>query len=153
LRTATAAVASDLIRDTGELAEEFGDTGGVYLTNYIPGESRPRGKKAAALWVEGFSFIFKVIHEMFEGGNIPLIDELGSALSQLPRDKQQLIEAYGVQGAGLESVLEALVFGAKEDWEQGDFQGAHCDDEEWDAIPPCTKHDLDWTLALDMLTD
>lgn len=150
----TAAVASDLILDTGELAEELGHTGGVYLAHHIPNEKRPQGKKAAPLWVEGFSFIFGVIHEMFEDGKIPMIDELERELIQLPKDKQKLIKAYGKQGAGLDSILEALVFGAKEEWEQGDFEGAHCyDDKKWEAIPTCTKHDLDWTLAVDMLTD
>ena len=151
--TATAEVASDLILDTGELAEEFGHTGGVYLAQYIPDERRPRGKKAAALWVEGFSTIFGVIHKMFEDGNIPTIDELESALSQLPKDKQKLIKAYGKQGAGLDSILEALVFGAKEEWEQNDFEGTHCDGKEWRAIPTCKEHDLNWTLAEDMLIE
>ena len=140
--TATAAVASDLILDTGEFAEEFGHVGGVYLAQYIPAEERPQGKKAAALWVEGFSTIFGVIHKMFEDGNIPTIDELGPALSQLPNDKQKLIKAYGKQGAGLDSVLEALVFGAKEEWEENDFKAAHCVGKKWRAIPTCKSMTL-----------
>ena len=150
---ATAAVASDLILGTGELAKENGHTGGVYLAHHIPNEKRPRGKKAAALWVEGFSTIFRVIHKMFEDGNIPTIDELGPALSQLPKDKQKLIKAYGKQGAELDSVLEALVSGAKEEWEQNDFEDTHCHGEKWRAMPTCTEHDLDWTLAEDMLIE
>jgi len=148
---ATAAVASDTVLDTGEFAEEFGDVGGVYLAQYIPVEVRPRGKKAAPLWVEGFSTIFLVIHKVFEGGNIPTVDQLDLALSRLSKDKQKLINAYGKQGAELESVLEALVFGAKEDWEQHNFERAHCDGKKWRAIPTCTEHDLNWDLALDML--
>jgi hypothetical protein len=151
LPAATAAVASDLILDTGEFAEEFGHVGGVYLAQYIPREGHPRGKKAAALWIEGFSTIFGVIHKMFEDGNIPRIDHLESALSQLPKDKQKLIKAYGKQGAELDPVLEALIFGAKEKWEQDDFEATHCDSKEWRAIPTCKEHDLNWTLAEDML--
>lgn len=153
MAAATAAVASDLIRDTGEFAEEFGHIGGVYLAQYIPEEVCPRGKKAAGLWVDGFSTIFGVIHKMFEDGNIPTIDKLEHALSQLPKDKQKLTKAYGKQGAGLDSVLEALVFGAKEDWEQSDFEAVHCNGKKWRAIPTCTEHDLNWTLAEDMLLD
>ena len=59
--------------------------------------------------------------------------------------------AYGKQGAGLDSVLEALVFGAKEEWEQNDFKAMHCYGKEWHAIPTCMEHDLDWSLAVDML--
>jgi hypothetical protein len=148
----TAAVANDLILGTGELAEELGHTGGVYLSQYIPVEARPQGKKAAPLWVDGFSYIFGVVHEMFEEGNIPTIDELERALSQLPKDKQKLIKAYGKKGARLDSVLEALVFGAKEEWEN-DFKAVHCDGNDWLSLPICTEHDLNWTLVEDMLLD
>lgn len=147
---ATAAVASDLVLDTGEFAEEFGSVGGVYLAHYIPEGILPRGKKAAAQWVEGFSTIFTVIHKMFEAGEIPAVDALECALSQLPRDKQKLVKAYGKMGAEADSVLEALIHGAREEWEQNDFEATHCDDE-WEALPACKEHDLNWTLAEDML--
>ena len=104
------------------------------------------------MWVEGFSTIFRVIHKLFKDGNIPTIDKLEHALSHLPKDKQKLIKAYGKQGAGLDSVLEVLVFGAKEDWERGDFKAVHCNGK-WRAIPICTEQDLNWTLAEDMLLD
>jgi hypothetical protein len=146
----TAGVASDLVLDTGEMAEEFGHAGGVYLAEYIPAHQISRGKKAVVLWIEGFATIFGVIHKMFEAGEIPTADALERALSQLPKDKQKLIKAYGKQGAEVESVLEALVYGAKEEW-KGDFEATYCDDKEWKALPVCAEHDLNWDLALDML--
>lgn len=148
----TAVVASDIILDTGDFAEELGHTGGVYLSHYIPLENRPRGKKAAPLWVEGFSTIFSVIHQIFEDGNIPTIDKLEHELTKLPKDKQKLIKAYGKQGAGIDHVLKALIYGAKDDWEN-DFQDAHCDGEEWLTLPTCKEHDLNWTLAEDALIE
>jgi len=150
LRSATAAVASDLILDTGEYAEEFGHVGGVYLACHIPVDVHPRGKKAAGLWVQGFSTIFHAIREIFEGGNIPHVEELDRTLSRLPKDKQKLISAYGKQGAELDSVLEALVAGAEEDWKAGQFEAAH-DGKKWRALPRCSEHDLNWDLALDVL--
>ena len=148
--SATAAVASDLIIATGELAEEFGHVGCTYLTNYIPGHQIPRGKKAVVQWIEGFAAIFGVIHERFEAGEIPTTEALELTLSQLPKNKQKLIKAYGKQGAEVDAVLEALVQGAKNEWENNDFEATHCD-EKWDALPACAEHDLNWTLAEDML--
>jgi hypothetical protein len=34
------------------------------------------------------------------------------------------------------SVLEALTSEAKSQWEENEFQGAHCD-ENWDKLPEC----------------
>ena len=143
-------MASDLVLDTGEMAEELGHAGGVYLTEYIPARQVPRGKKAVVLWIEGFATIFGVIHKMFEAGEIPTAGTLERALSQLPKDKQKLIKAYGKQGAKVESVLEALVYGAKDEWEE-DFKAKYGDDKEWKALPVCAEHDMNWDLAVDML--
>jgi len=147
----TAAVATDLIIDTGEFAGEYGHVGCTYLTDYIPGHLIPRGKKTVVQWIEAFAAIFKVIHDMFEAGEIPTTEALEQKLSQLPTSKRKLIKAYGKQGAEVDAVLEALIMGAKYDWEEGDFKDAHCDDEQWDALPACAEHDLNWTLAEDML--
>lgn len=148
---ATAAVASDLVLGTGEFAEEFGHVGGVYLAQYISADVHPRGKKAAALWVEGFAAIFAVIREMFKAGKIPTAEALEHALSRLPKDKLKLIKAYGKMGAEADSVLEALVHGAREEWEQNDFEATHCEGDKWDTLPACKEHDLNWTLVEDML--
>jgi hypothetical protein len=150
LPSVTAAVATDLIIDTGELAGEYGHVGCTYLTNYIPEHVIPRGKKAVVQWIDAFAAIFGVIHDMFEAEEIPATEALERKLSQLPKSKQKLIKAYWKQGAEVDAVLEALVMGAKCDWEEGDFQDAHCD-AKWDAFPVCAEHDLNWTLAEDML--
>lgn len=131
------------------MAEEFGHAGGVYLADYIPEHQIPRGK-SIVLWIEGFAMIFGIIYNMFEAGTIPTSDALERALSQLPKDKQKLVKAYGKRGAEAHSVLEALVYGAKEEWENNEFEATYCE-EEWDALPTCAKHDLNWTLAEDML--
>jgi hypothetical protein len=135
------------------MAAEVGHVGGVYLANHVPMELIPRGKKSIALWIEGFATIFHVIHTMFEAGEIPKLDALERALVQLPKDKQKLIKAYGKQGAEVGSVLEALIRGAQDEWEQGDFQAAHCIEEDWDALPTCDKHDQDWNMAVDQLVE
>lgn len=131
------------------MAEEFGHAGGVYLTQYIPEHLVPRGK-SIVLWIEGFAMIFGIIHTMFEAGTIPTPNALDYALSQLPRDKQRLVKAYRKQSAEVDSVLEALVCGAMEEWENNDFEATHCD-EKWDALPVCAEHDLNWGLAEHML--
>jgi hypothetical protein len=152
LLPAVAAVASDLVIDTGEIAEELGHAGGVYLAEYIPEHQIPRGKKSVVLWIEGFATIFGVINHMFEAGKIPTTDALERALSQLPKNKQKLVKAYGKQGAEVDSVLEALVHRAKEEWEVDEFEATYCQcDKEWDALPACAEHDLDWNMAEDML--
>jgi hypothetical protein len=133
------------------MAEENGHAGGVYLAQHIPANQLPRGKKSVVQWMEGFATIFGVIHKMFEAGEIPAADALERALGQLPKDKQKFIKAYGKQGAGVDSVLEALIYGAKEEWEHNDFEATHCDGGEWDALPACAEHDLDWTMAEDIL--
>ena len=68
-----------------EFAAEYGGLGGAFLTQYIPDDYQPRGKKAAMLWVEGFSAIFRVIHEIFAAGEIPPPIALLEALCKLPR--------------------------------------------------------------------
>jgi hypothetical protein len=136
--------------DTGEMAIEYGHTGGVYLADHIPENQHPRGQKSVALWIEGFSTIFGVIHDIFEAGDTPTTDALEEALGKLPKDKQKLIKAYGKQGAEIESVLDALVAGAKSDWEGNEFEAAHCG-KKWKKLPTCAKHDFDWTLVQDML--
>jgi hypothetical protein len=146
---AMAGVTSDLIRDTAEMAGGHAES--VYFAEYMPAEVLPRGKKSVELWIRGFSTIFQVIHGMFEAGSIPTAGELEQALSQLPRDKQKIIEAYGKEGAEADSVLRALVYGAKEEWEANEFQDTHCQGGQWDALPACAEHDLDWTLAEVML--
>lgn len=135
------------------MAIEHGDARGTYLAHYVPEECLPRGKKSVELWVEGFSTIFSTIATLFEAGKIPDIEILDEALSQLPKDKQKLVKAYGKKGAQLDSVLEALVHRAKEEWEE-EFQDVHChDSEEWERLPECSEHDLDWTLVEDMLIE
>ena len=133
------------------MAEELGHVGGVYLAEHIPEDQLPRGKKSAVSWIEGFAAIFGVIHDMFEAEKIPVADALELALSQLPKNKLKLIKAYGKNGAEVDSVLEALVHGAKEEWEENEFEATHCYDNEWDALPKCAEHDLNWTLTEDML--
>jgi hypothetical protein len=139
------------VLDTGELAAEFGHVGGVYLAHHIPSDQLPRGKKAAALWVEGFSAIFGVIHEIFKAGDIPCTPTLLEALRKLPKKKLKLVQAYEKPGTEIGSALEALVQGAKEEW-KGEFADTHCD-ADWDALPVCAKHDFDWILAADMLAE
>ncbi|KAJ7762722.1 hypothetical protein DFH07DRAFT_813213 [Mycena maculata] len=148
----TAEVAQDLVRHTGEFAEEFGHTGGVYLAHHIDREYLPEGTQAAPLWVEGFSAMFEVIADIFESGRIPTAHQLDNATGDLRyKEKWHLFQAYGRQGADAESVLEALVYGAKDDWEDGEFEDTHCEGEEWTALPTCPEHDFDWDLALDIL--
>lgn len=102
------------------------------------------------LWLEGFSAIFRVIHDIFEAGKIPSLIALLEALHKLPKDKLKLVQAYE-KSTEIESALEALVRRAKEDWEW-EFKDIHCDsDMGWDALPVCAKHDFDWSLARDML--
>lgn len=101
-------------------------------------------------WIEAFAAIFGVIRDMFEAGEIPTTEALEHKLSQLPKSKQKLIKAYSKQGAEVDNVLEALVLGAKYEWEENDFEDTH-GDLEWNALPVCAEHDLNWTLAEDML--
>ncbi|KAJ6567405.1 hypothetical protein DFH09DRAFT_1156882 [Mycena vulgaris] len=147
---ATAGVAQDLIRGTGELAGEYGHVGGVYLAHHIPRKHLPAGKKAAPLWVDAFAMMFKFITDIFEAGRIPTAGELERTLGD-DRKGIKIAKAYMKQGADCEQVLSALVLGAKSDWEEGDFQDAYCGDEKWDALPTCEKHDCNWSLAEDAL--
>jgi hypothetical protein len=144
-----AAVASDLVLDTGDMAIECGHTGGVYMADYIPHQN-PRNRRSVALWIEGFATIFKIIHNMFKAGDIPTISNLEGALAKLPKDERKLIEAYEKQDAEVESVLEALTSEAKLQWEEDDFEATHCG-EDWDELPECPKHDFNWSLAREML--
>lgn len=146
----TAEVASDLVRATGELAGEYGHVGPVYLTNFLRPGITPRGKKAAALWVEGFAVLFDVIAEIFKAGKIPTADLLDETMAG-DKNKRKHFMAYAKQDAGSEDVLEALVRGAKYEWEEGEFKDTHCD-SVWDALPACEKHDFDWGTAEDMLS-
>jgi len=147
----TAGFASDLIRDTGELAAEMGHVGGVYLAHHIPVNQLPRGRSAAPRWVEGFSTIFSVIAKMFEAGKVPNEDALEDELNQLPKDKLKHVKAC-LKYTELEFVLEALVHGAEQEWEDGGFKAEHCD-RKWKSLPVCAEHDLNWTMALDMLAE
>ncbi|KAJ6543931.1 hypothetical protein B0H19DRAFT_1169004 [Mycena capillaripes] len=147
----TAGVAQDLVRDTGELAGEYGHVGATYLANYMSADLLPRGKKAAGDWVEGFSMLFEIISQVFEDGKIPTADEVDKALELANRSQLKLFTAYAKKGAGCEDALEALVRGAKSDWEGEDFKDTYCEEEEWNALPTCAKHDFDWNLAIDML--
>ena len=134
------------------MAAEVGYVGRVYMTDDIPRGNLPRGKKSAALWVEGFATIFRVIHEMFEAGRIPTPDALLDTLGKLPKHQQKLINAYSKKGAEVHYALEALVLQAKTEWED-EFEAEYCDDGDlgWDKLPVCAKHDFDWALAMDML--
>ena len=135
------------------MAIEQGDAAATHLAQYIPGECLPRGKKSVELWVEGFSTIFLTIRNLFKAGKIPGIDTLEEALGQLPKDKQKFVKAYGKKGAELDSVLEALVHKAREEWE-ADFQDVYCGKESgWDRLSKCSKHDLAWITVEDMLIE
>jgi hypothetical protein len=149
----TAGVAQDLIRDTGDLAGVYGYVGPTYLAEYMPANVLPRGKKAAAQWVEGFGMLFEVISEIFDAGMVPTPDELEQMLALAKNKKRQkLLRYYAINGASNEDVLEALVMGAKYDWEEGEFKDTYCEDEEqWDELPTCATHDFDWDTALDVL--
>lgn len=152
---ATASVAQDLVCDTGELAAENGHVGGVYLAHHIPREYLPEGERAAPLWVEGFSAVFGVIVDLCKAEKIPSADELEDAFG-LPEyeEKLHLFREYMILGANGEHILEALIEGAKEDWESGEFESAFLwgeDTKMWDALPTCPKHDFNWDLLLDCL--
>ncbi|KAJ7122946.1 hypothetical protein C8R44DRAFT_158355 [Mycena epipterygia] len=146
----TAAVASDLVRHTGELAGEYGHVGPVYLTNFLPAGITPRGKKAAPLWVEAFAVLFEVIADIFKAGKIPTADLLEQTIAR-DKGKKKHFDVYRKQGADCEQLLQALVYGAKYEWEENDFAEAHCS-EEWEALPACKKHDFDWGMAEDVLS-
>ncbi|KAJ6463226.1 hypothetical protein C8R47DRAFT_81832 [Mycena vitilis] len=147
----TAEVAQDLVRDTGEFAGEYGHVGATYLTDHIPAEYLPRGKAAAAKWVEAFEMVFEVIADMFDAGSIPHAYEVEQTLA-LPENKKkaQLFAAYTKWGGGAENALVALVEGAKHAWEEEEFEDTH-GDEKWNALPTCTEHDFDWDLVTDGL--
>lgn len=134
------------------MAGIYGHVGATYLTDYIPAEVIPRGKKAAPKWIEGFALIFGTIHEIFNKGEIPTVGKLEDTLRGLPRDKIKLIDAWGKAGAEVDMALEALVQQAEMDWEE-DFEATHGDSPEWRKASKskCPKHDLNWVLAVDML--
>lgn len=81
-------------------------------------------------------------------GSIPTTGELKQAISQLPRDKQKPIEAFRKEGAGADTVLSALAYGTKKEWEVDEFEATHCQGGQWVALP---TYDLDWTLEEVML--
>jgi hypothetical protein len=87
---------------------------------------------------------------MFEAGEIPCPFALSEALGKLPKNKLKLVQAYR-KSTEIESALDALLEGAKEEWE-GEFAETYCDtDSGWDALPVCTEHDFDWSSAEDVL--
>ncbi|KAJ7477254.1 hypothetical protein B0H11DRAFT_1297832 [Mycena galericulata] len=155
-----AAVAQDLIPGTDAgLVEEMGfvNQNCVYLTRFIASGYIPRGRKAAPLWVEGFTLMFEIMGEIFEAGRIPTPQEMERTLG-LPAHKkdQKLFKAYAKKGADCEGALGALVQGAKDEWTTNgaDFRDAHCvDNPEWKALPRCKEHDFDWSMAEDVMTD
>ena len=118
------------------------------MSQHIPPEELPRGKKAAALWVEGFSTIFSVIYKVFKSGRIPTEPALLEALEKLPKSDRNLVAGY-TKHTEIEHALSGLVQQAKQEWED-DFQEAHCD-KKWDKLPICATHDFDWTAIEDML--
>ncbi|KAJ6567404.1 hypothetical protein DFH09DRAFT_1471684 [Mycena vulgaris] len=149
----TAVIAHDMVRDSGDLAIEFADAGHVYLAEYIPSEDLPRDKQDIAQWIQGFAMIFKVISEIFEAGRIPNVSQVEQTLVG-DEAKLKFYQMYAMKGADCRSVLEALVCGAREDWESGHFRAAHCDSKpEWEALPLCAEHDVDWLMAEAALSD
>ncbi|KAJ7762712.1 hypothetical protein DFH07DRAFT_956612 [Mycena maculata] len=141
----------------GDFVAEYGyvNQNCVHLTQYIPSEYLPRGKKAAPLWVEGFTMMFKIIAEIFTAGQIPTPQEMERTLGlKEHKADQKLFKAYAKNGADYEAVLEALVLGAKGQWKTREFREAHCiDNAEWKSLPQCKEHDFDWGMAEDVLTD
>ncbi|KAJ7047879.1 hypothetical protein C8F04DRAFT_1060381 [Mycena alexandri] len=146
----TAAVAPDLILATDDLVETHGRVGQTYLSHYMPAGVLPEGKPAALQWVKGFAMLFGVIKGIFDAGGIPTAEELERTLD-LPENAKhaELWKAYAKKGADCEMVLEALVRGAKCEWEDNDFEEVW--DEQLDALPSCDDHDFDWDLAEDVL--
>jgi len=145
-----AAVASDLVRDTGEFAGEFGHVGVVYMAKHIPPEEHPRGKKAAAQWVKGLSTLYSVIYKMFKAGRIPTEPALMETLEKLSKSDKTLVVGF-TKYTEIEHALSGLVQQAKEEWAD-EFQETHCDgDKKWRKLPVCAEHDLDWTMVEDML--
>ena len=118
------------------------------MTQYIPQEELPRGKKSVGQWLEGFSTIFREIHKMFEAGRIPTEEALLETLDKLPKSDRKLIEAFA-KHTEFEYALSGLVHQAEEEWKD-DFKDVHCD-KKWKKLPACAKHDFDWTMAEDML--
>ncbi|KAJ7667512.1 hypothetical protein DFH06DRAFT_1322112 [Mycena polygramma] len=90
----------------------------TYLTDHIPANYLPRGKSAAAKWVEAFEMVFGFIADIFDAGSVPHADEVDS--NKL--NKAKLFTAYTKWGAGAEDALVALVEGAKHNWEEGEFE-------------------------------
>ena len=106
----------------------------VNFAKYILREELPHGKRSIVLWAKGFSMIFQAIHNLFEEGIILTAGELEWVLSKLPNNKQQFFEAYNQDEVEVDFVLKALVYGARDEWEDNDFEGAHCDSGRWDAL-------------------
>jgi hypothetical protein len=47
-------------------------------------------------------------------------------------------------------VVRALVQGAKDEWENEEFEDTY-GDATWDALPTCQRHDFRWSEVLDVL--
>ncbi|KAJ7179630.1 hypothetical protein C8R46DRAFT_1074327 [Mycena filopes] len=143
----SAATAPDLIKATEDFAEIHEDPKGGYLTDYMPAQHLPRGNADAAVqWVHGFAMLFDAIKDIFEAGRIPTASELeGHAKDRALAHWN----AYSKAGADCEMVLEALVQGVKDNWDEGDFKDEY--EEELEALPACDEHDFDWGLVEDHL--
>lgn len=118
------------------------------MTQHIPVDELPRGRKSMKPWLDGFSTLYSVIHTMFEAGRIPTLDVMEEEVGRLPMAKQKSVRAY-LQYTEIEYALSGLVRQAKEEWED-EFEDTHCD-EKWERLQACAEHDFDWILAEDML--
>ena len=86
---------------------------------------------------------------MFKAGRIPTEPALLEALEKLPKSDKILVRGYA-KHTEIEHALSGLVSQAKQEWED-EFQETYCDDKKWCELPICAKHDLDWSLAEDVL--
>ncbi|KAJ7667511.1 hypothetical protein DFH06DRAFT_220300 [Mycena polygramma] len=118
-------------------------------------QALPKSLRVAS-WFEGLAVILGIISSKFEAGKIPDVDEVERAMALLTdSEKKANLAAYQKSfksGAGAGEALEALVKGAKYQWEDEDFEEMYSDQERWNALPKCAEHDFDWDLAEDELT-
>ncbi|KAF8064399.1 hypothetical protein FPV67DRAFT_1782666 [Lyophyllum atratum] len=148
-----AGVASDIILDTGDMDAEEGHIGCTYLSQYIPRDQIPDGQEAVTLWIKGFAAIFSVIYKIFKAKKIPTLTAIEHSLSRLKGDQQKALEVFR-DYTDMDLVIEALVYGAKEEWTGDEFLDTYDSyANEWDALSACAEHDLNWTTALVMLSD
>lgn len=153
-----AGIASDMVVDMCESHHDH-----FFMAEKFPYHIIPQGEEnyeQRRSFVLGLNIIMNAVMRVIRAGGHPDVPGVIYELQEMDSVNAKFMNGeatiknydfYVECGGNLDYALEALVDKTEGDWENGCLRGIVEDDEVYQKLPKCEKHDLNWETAKDVM--